>query len=283
MLLDPSTARLSVLHIKINSNNSPLSPEAVKASPSETQNVTAVSSVDGNITYHVGNAKKETPKPKSNSSLFAVITTALASPPLSRQKYVVDKQNADTSREKESVQPISLYINPFSSETSTINTDFDEFFEEVDDDSLKDSAKTEPLNADGHKVTRNRSFPSLEKDPTPSKSYVINEALKLTSLDLLSLSDTIMTKVSDGEPFPRLNRGSFSSDGISQMASLVESNDLVRSWTFPNKDADASDDADESTAADEYFSSGTLDSVSVVEDVMNDILDKVTQLADQSE
>uniref|UniRef100_A0A0K8T476 Protein dopey-1 n=2 Tax=Lygus hesperus TaxID=30085 RepID=A0A0K8T476_LYGHE len=65
------------------------------------------------------------------------------------------------------------------------------------------------------------------------------------------------------------------------MVSSLDSGDVIRSWTFPSKEADGSD-LEESTAADEYFSSGTQDSMSVIEDIMNDLLNKVTQLSDDS-
>uniref|UniRef100_A0A0A9ZDJ3 Protein dopey-1 n=1 Tax=Lygus hesperus TaxID=30085 RepID=A0A0A9ZDJ3_LYGHE len=184
MLLDPSTARLSVLHIRLSPEDT-TSPQQVLSPTPDNRNVTAVSSVDGVITYH-GGTKKENAKIKSDRFVSAV-TTAIASPPVQhRQKLITDKRddNSDPAKDKENNQSISLYVNPFSSVSSAINTDFDEFFEETDDASLKDSVKTEPL-ADGHRVIRNRSFPNLEKE-VERKTFGVNEALKISSIDLLT-------------------------------------------------------------------------------------------------
>lgn len=273
MLLDPSTSRLSVLHIRL-SDESPTSQPSQSPHP-DNQNVTAISSVDGNITYHVG-SKKEFTKVTKGERLITAVTSAIASPPAQhKQTFITEKRDDNTDPNKDKENNISLYVNPFTSQSSAINTDFDEFFEETEDSSLR-TTKSESI-PDGHRVTRNHSYPSLEKEAA-RRSFGINEALKLSSLDLLGLSGTILTRVSDGE-LPRLNRGSFSSDGISNLVSSLEGPDFVRSWTFPVGEPDGSD-PEESTAADEYFSSGTQESMSIIEDVMNELLNKVSQLSE---
>ena len=69
MLLDPSTCRMSVLHVSIQHSNIVLTksdPAAVKEKSESAQddaegaaNIYAISSVDGNVIYHVSNGQEE--------------------------------------------------------------------------------------------------------------------------------------------------------------------------------------------------------------------------------
>lgn len=282
ILLDPSTARLSVLHIRIKHEDA--KPIENTASKEELKNVCAISSVDGTVIYHI-DQKKEIIARKKDKQVTAVTAITGQVTDLN-QKYVTEKHNdeehaedAHQNTEKEMHQNISLYINPFTSESTEINTDFDEYFEEVDSLVLDKSQKDDTFESKG--VLRNRSFPALQKELN-KKSFAINEALKISSVDLLNLSDTLFTKVSEGESLStRLNRGSFSSDGLSTIPCL-DNSELVRSWSFPGKDLDSSD-LEESTVAEEYFNSGKEDTMTVVEDILSDLLDRVAILSGDTE
>ncbi|XP_073990011.1 protein DOP1 homolog isoform X1 [Rhodnius prolixus] len=282
ILLDPSTARLSVLHIRIKHEDA--KPIENTASKEELKNVCAISSVDGTVIYHI-DQKKEIIARKKDKQVTAVTAITGQVTDLN-QKYVTEKHNdeehvedAHQNTEKEMHQNISLYINPFTSESTEINTDFDEYFEEVDSLVLDKSQKDDTFESKG--VLRNRSFPALQKELN-KKSFAINEALKISSVDLLNLSDTLFTKVSEGESLStRLNRGSFSSDGLSTIPCL-DNSELVRSWSFPGKDLDSSD-LEESTVAEEYFNAGKEDTMTVVEDILSDLLDRVAILSGDTE
>lgn len=291
ILLDPSTARLSVLHIRakttddINSSN---------PAPEDHKNVYAVSSVNGNLVYHMD--PKKAAKNKTPKQVTAVTSIANQNSK-SNAKFVTEKNEGDdtvsidSSKEKPSIQNMSVYVNPLSANQSEINTDFDEYFEETNGNSLD-------FSVDGSEATL-RSLESSNSDPKTVKnkpteqelksgSYGINNALKISSLDLLNISDTIFTKVSDGKSVPRVHRGSFSSEGISTLSSTedpemcivnVENSGMVRSWSFPGKDLDNSSDLDESTAAEDYFNAGNQETLAIVEDILGDLLDRVVVLS----
>ncbi|KAK9507537.1 hypothetical protein O3M35_007370 [Rhynocoris fuscipes] len=282
MLLDPSTARLSVLHIRIKQDEDKPSDNPV--CKEDLKNVCAISSVDGTIIYHI-DQKKEITSSKKDKQITAVTAISGQVTDLN-QKYITEKHSDEdlidhsNSTDKESHHNISLYINPFTSESTEINTDFDEYFEDIDtSNALEKPQNEETLENKG--VLRNRSFPALQKELN-KKTFALNEALKISSVDLLNLSDTLFTKVSDGESLStRLNRGSFSSDGLSTIPCL-DNSELVRSWSFPGKDMDSSD-LEESTVAEEYFNSGQEETISIVEDILSDLLDRVAILSGDTE
>ncbi|XP_014250328.1 protein dopey-1 homolog isoform X1 [Cimex lectularius] len=243
ILLDSSTARLSVLHIKINNDSEPILKDGTTGDG-------AVNSVDGSLVQN--KEKKISIKVKNEKQLPVIVTSPVTDK--------TDKKESDDNTQ-----------NDMPEENLVINTDFDEYFEESeasknaeDDETSATSDKVQSERA----VIRNYSFPN----------FGINNALKLSSLDLLNLSDTLFTKVSEGECLSsRLNRSSFSSEGIANIVT-IDSNTLVRSWSFPGKEIET-DDLEESTPAEDYFSKGGH-SLSIVEEVMAEIIDQVVMLSE---
>ncbi|XP_046668094.1 protein dopey-1 homolog isoform X3 [Homalodisca vitripennis] len=325
MLLEPATARVSVLHVRIQQHdeNNFTDPANDDKSP----RIYAISSVDGNVIYHVAEkcARSET-KPGKAKRVFAVQTT-LAGQDSSKlnAKYVTEKKATILSddigdpyqahsKNLNLLQNISVFVNPFSRDSlhkEAINTDFDDYYEDrkenngeligkairfngLDLDKNK-SKSTEGSNRLGaseekrkskmFKVQRNNSFTSLEHEISRTESNQTKSSVDL--LQLASLSDTIFTKVSDGESFEktRSGRGSISSDGLVTAASADTNGEMVRSWSYPGKDSDSCE-PDESTCAEEYFKSPSAPETwrdsegwTVVEDVMSDLLDRVAALS----
>ncbi|XP_039275981.1 protein dopey-1 homolog [Nilaparvata lugens] len=305
MLLDPATARLSVLHVHIESApaDSPSEPFAVPTSDA-TSTVYAISSVDGNVIYHVAekcpkvnfSQKATTPSATSKSKrIFAVTTLAGGGQDSTKlnHRYITEKQllaGEDTtdnnyqthSKTLSLLQNISVFVNPFSTDKTThvINTDFDDYYEEQKENvgdfagkavRVTDLDKNKSKSVEGSErlldkgggldkkkksfAPRNNSFTSLDQELAKSSLNLINPTLKLSSIDLdllnlSSLTDSLFTKISDGEVTSqasnkdRASRGSVSSDGPSPVeggggggsGEGPESSQLVRSWSFPEKD-----------------------------------------------
>lgn len=285
ILLDHPTARLSVLHIRakttddINSTNT----------HEEHKNVYAVSSVNGTLVYHSDSKKKSTNK--KGKHITAVTSMTNQSSKLN-PKYVTEKNDEnlqvyDQTKDKNVSQSISVYVNPLSANQPEINTDFDEYFEDTNgnefpSETSDSTPKTVQTSIDSKSSTKSKS----NEQETGKMGFGINTALKISSLDLLNISDTIFTKVSDGE-ISKIHRGSFSSEGISTIISdetetslvSVESSGMVRSWSFPGKDLDNNSDLEESAAAEEYFNGQSDDSMAVVEYILGDLLDRVVFLS----
>ncbi|XP_024216432.1 protein dopey-1 homolog [Halyomorpha halys] len=284
ILLDHPTARLSVLHIRakttddINSTNT----------HEEHKNVYAVSSVNGTLVYHSDSKKKSTNK--KGKHITAVTSMTNQSSKLN-PKYVTEKneenlQVYDNSKDKNVGQSISVYVNPLSANQPEINTDFDEYFEDTNGNEFpSESSDSAPKTVQTSTDTKTSGKKSSEQE-SAKIGFGINTALKISSLDLLNISDTIFTKVSDGE-ISKMHRGSFSSEGISTIISdetetslvSVESSGMVRSWSFPGKDLDNNSDLEESAAAEEYFNGQNDDSMAVVEYILGDLLDRVVFLS----
>lgn len=291
MLLDSSTARLSVLHIRAKTTDD-ITPNT--PGPDDHKNVYAVSSVNGNLVYHMDPQKSS--KNKKAKQVTAVTSIANQNSK-SNPKFITEKNEGDDSiikdalKDKSGNQNISLYVNPLSSNQPEINTDFDEYFEETNGNSVDyivDGSETTAKSTESSN-TDNKSIKGKSNEPEQTnRTFGINTALKLSSLDLLNISDTIFTKVSDGESLAKLHRGSFSSEGISSMTTNddnevtfvnVENNGMVRSWSFPGKDLDNNSDLDESTAAEDYFNAGKHETFAVVEEILGDLLDRIVVMS----
>ncbi|XP_054267327.1 protein dopey-1 homolog [Macrosteles quadrilineatus] len=324
MLLDPATARVSVLHVRIQQHDETSQTDTANADD-KTPRIYAISSVDGNVIYHV--SEKSETKPGKAKRVFAV-QTKLAGQDSSKlnSKFVTEKKatlKTDDmgdpyqahSKNLNLLQNISVFVNPFSREGAhkieAINTDFDDYYEEQKEQNgdligkavritATDLDKNKSKSTEGSnrlvsgdekrkngnlKVQRNNSLTSLDTEFARSDS---NQTTK-SSIDLLqlsSLSDTIFTKVSDGESLiekARNGRGSVSSEGLATAASGDGNGELVRSWSFPGKDSDSCE-PDESASAEDYFKAPNMsEACAVVEEVVNDLLDRVAALSGEVE
>lgn len=322
MLLDPATARLSVLHVRIQQHDEATITDQVNMDDKSTK-IYAISSVDGNVIYHVSEkcGKGEIGKNNKPKRIFTVTTLAQDSTK-QNHRYVTEKRPLFLTDEAGDPYPvhsknltllqnISVFVNPFSTEGvhkgDTINTDFDDYFEdqkehngelitkairftgaELDKSKSKSAEATDRLvSADdkqkekGKTVQRNNSFTSLDHELSKN-----NNQTKLAPIDMLqisSLSDTIFTRVSDGESFitNRNSRGSVSSEGLVTGTSVESNGELVRSWSFPGKELTETSDLEESTPAEDYFKAPgkDIESLSIVEEIMSDLLDRVAILS----
>ncbi|KAL0273816.1 UNVERIFIED_CONTAM: hypothetical protein PYX00_006399 [Menopon gallinae] len=148
MLLDPATARMSILHVSIqHSSANPEAPEQANQGTDSANKIYAISSVDGNVIYHVSNAesakgvfpkrlkwrwKKESSLPdRGGERIYAI--TSLKNHYDSRPSYVTKKNMMrDIELPRNYNRNISVLVNPFS-------TGFPEDEFTVDDDQRSES------------------------------------------------------------------------------------------------------------------------------------------------
>ncbi|XP_014214024.1 protein dopey-1 homolog isoform X2 [Copidosoma floridanum] len=243
MLLDPSTCRMSVLHVSIQHSNIVLtrSDPATLQEKSEnaqddaegTANIYAISSVDGNVIYHVSNSqeerhddkkwkrgyrkKKSIINPVKVKRIFAVTTLTSDS----KGSQYVTERNQTTMRELE-VPPaisgnrrISVFVNPLSMNGNENSND-----SLTEDDSSQHTSKknaSTPVGSSGHNAFTNEMLRNVRrfKKPEYSKGSTgsLDESL-FESVD--SVTQSVQTKDKGEEDEKKLNgeAGSSSLDSI---------------------------------------------------------------------
>lgn len=313
LLLDPCTSRLSVLHAKVSpTQNNETHDYSESSSNDPSAKIYAISSVDGNVMYHVADKCKQAPKNVSSRSkrVFAITTLAEQDSSNLFSRYVTVKKCQMMTRYEPSLaemseshhknmsllQNISVFVNPFSVDPNvTNNNEFDEDYAEEKKEStqytmemlnkikrfksnvqntVRRSPKRKPESKNIQKsVQRTGSYSSLDSLKT---NTIINSTTMMSSIDLLhlsSISDTIFARVTDGETYRNNIRTSASATDMNGHFTENES-DLVRSYSFCGNEQ-IKIDADESTPAEEYFDPSKSEETSVVREVLNSVLDAV--------
>lgn len=313
LLLDPCTSRLSVLHAKVSpTQNNETQDYSETSSNDPSTKIYAISSVDGNVMYHVADKCKIVPKitPSRSKRVFAITTLAEQDSSNLFSRYVTVKKCQMMTRYEPSVaemseshhknmsllQNISVFVNPFSVDPNvTNNNEFDEDYSEEKKEgtqytmemlnkikrfksnvqnTVRRSPKRKPESKNIQKsVQRTGSYSSLDSIKT---NPVMNSTTMMSSIDLLhlsSISDTIFARVTDGETYRNNIRTSASATDMNGHFTENE-NDLVRSYSFCGNDQ-IKIDAEESTPADEYFDPSKSEETSVVREVLNSVLDAV--------
>jgi len=321
LLLDPCTSRLSVLHAKVSptlNNETMMTPhdysEVSTASVTDpSAKIYAISSVDGNVMYHVADKCKQASKiiPSRSKRVFAITTLAEQDSSNLFSRYVTVKKCQMMTRYEPSLaemseshhknmsllQNISVFVNPFSVDPNvTNNNEFDEDYSEEKKESTQytmemlnkikrfksnvqntvrrsPKRKPESKNVQKSTVQRTGSYSSLDSIKT---NPVMNSTTMMSSIDLLhlsSISDTIFARVTDGETYRNNIRTSASATDMNGRFTENES-DLVRSYSFCGNEQ-IKIDTDESTPADEYFDPSKSEETSIVREVLDSVLDAV--------
>lgn len=302
MLLDPVTARMSVLHVSIEHSNTVLT-HAVKGAEngdgldenSATAKIYAISSVDGNVIYHVsdstdqrklknqkGERRKVTSNPVRAKRIFAV--TTLVGGGKKENHYITEKNSYIKEHEngllvnKPQVQNISVFVNPFSSTTTNSNISNDSAPEDdlavFSDGKIKaahkylrtatrfhQSKKEGEIGREEKPADILDSFSKKETDPDFSKFEAGPQSLK---------------DMGDGYEEHDVGGGAFCDGDISSRLEVV--NGVVHRWSA--EDEDVLGELEESTTAEEFFGSGTFSSgdsssITVVEEILQDVLQMV--------
>ncbi|XP_008187338.1 protein dopey-1 homolog isoform X1 [Acyrthosiphon pisum] len=313
LLLDPCTSRLSVLHAKVSPTQNNDAHDYSETSLNDpSAKIYAISSVDGNVMYHVADKCKQAPKiaPSRSKRVFAITTLAEQDSSNLFSRYVTVKKCQMMTRYEPSLaemseshhknmsllQNISVFVNPFSVDPNvTNNNEFDEDYSEEKKESsqysmdmlnkikrfksnvqntVRRSPKRKPESKHIQKsVQRTGSYSSLDSIKT---NPVMNSTTMMSSIDLLhlsSISDTIFARVTDGETYRNNIRTSASATDMNGHFTENET-DLVRSYSFCGNEQ-IKIDTDESTPADEYFDPSKSEETSVVREVLNSVLDAV--------
>lgn len=333
MLLDPLTCRMSVLHVSIQHSNIVLTKSDPIEEKSELHddteaatNIYAISSVDGNVIYHVSNnseedkksrkgkKKKKSINPVKVKRIFAVTTLTSGE---NGHRYITERNETMKELEVPSSiagnRRISVFVNPLSlNGTENSNESLEE------DDSMVAVKKINAPTSDLLKHAKRFRKPKFNKGSTGSldeslfdtanSNSKMREKSELkkyngdigSSLDSLansfeSSSPEVVSKQtknnnkmmiipgSDKEIAGTILKGKY--QNTSSEFSGYDMNDVgsfeatseIPSWTM----GDDEGELEASTTAEDYFSNWSA--VSVVEDVLNEVMDRVMMICDDSE
>lgn len=337
LLLDPSTCRMSVLHVSIQHSNTVLTKSATVEEKSEAQDdaegaakIYAISSIDGNVIYHVSDTtddvkwkrgkkkKKKSINPVKVKRIFAVTTLTTGN---NGSHYVTEKnqfmKELEVPPSISGNRSISVFVNPLSINSNANSND--SLAEEEEDDSSLGSKKTNLTTELLKNATRFKktdfdkgSTASLDDslfDSTNSncKTKDKNSSLKKLNGEVGSSLDSITNSLDSSSSPEVINKQvkqkkeTIISGGAKEVAGSVltgryysanefstnydtheiagsfDANAEVPSWTMGDEEAEL----DLSTTAEEYFSNSS--GISVVEEVLSEIMDKVMNLCDNVE
>lgn len=306
MLLDPVTARMSVLHVSIEHSNTVLTCAMKDVENGEnldensaTAKIYAVSSVDGNVIYHVSDSTDQrriknqkvdkrnmTDNPVRAKRIFAV--TTLVGGGKRKNHYITEKTSYIKEHEnvfplnKPQVQNISVFVNPFSSAVTNRNTSNDSLTE--DDLTALSNGKVAAVHERVRNATRfHQSKVGDEMGREEKPADILESVSKKRSdpdlseccSDFEAGNQTLTKGIGSGSE--QYHEGeSFSSTNVNggfEMVSGVE-----QRW--PVGDEEALGELEESTSAEEFFGNDTVSrgdpsSISIVEEILHDILHMV--------
>nr|XP_050849506.1 protein dopey-1 homolog isoform X2 [Vespula vulgaris] len=329
MLLDPSTCRMSVLHVSIQHSNTVLTKNDPVEEKSEIQDDTegaakiyAISSVDGNVIYHVSDSmnedkksKKEKKKKKSINPvkvkrIFAVTTLATGD---NCNHYVTERnqfmKELEVPPSISGNRKISVFVNPLS-----INCNENSNDSLTEDDSFSSMKKSNLTTEILKNATRFRKI-DFDKGSTASLDESLFESansslkgkdkntLKKMNGDIGSSLDSITNSFDSSSPEINNKQNKTKkehimiSGGSREVAGTIlkgkyqstnefttgydvhdvgsfETSAEVPSWTMDGEEGDI----DLSTTAEEYFSNSST--TSIVEEILNEVLDRVMQICD---
>ncbi|XP_011306689.1 protein dopey-1 homolog isoform X2 [Fopius arisanus] len=319
MLLDPSTSRMSVLHVSIQHSNTVFTKNDVEEK-SEVQDesegaakIYAISSVDGNVIYHVSDSNEDDKKSKRRRKkginpvkvkrIFAVTTLANTD---KGNQYVTERNQFMKELE---VPPsisenknISVFVNPLSVNCNTNSLD------SLNEEEVKRAAIPVELLKNATRFKKpldNRSSGSFDESlfETPGSSSKRDKGnLKKVSKELGSSLDSISNSLESNsadsgkqrrrEPLAILSGSAREVAGTLLKGKYLSTNEFstnydlydsyennigVPSWTMGDEDGEL----DLSTTAEEYFSNSS--GISVVEEVLNEVVDKVMEMCEYIE
>ncbi|XP_076619120.1 protein DOP1 homolog isoform X1 [Colletes latitarsis] len=332
ILLDPSTCRMSVLHVSIQHSNTVLTKNDPIEEKSEIQDDTegaakiyAISSVDGNVIYHVsdsvdedkkwrkGKKKKKAINPVKVKRIFAVTTLAAGE---NCNQYVTERnqfmKELEVPPSISGNRKISVFVNPLSlncNENSNDSLTEDELlpstkkanlttellknatrFKKIDFDKGSTASLDESLFESTNsslKAKDKNGFKKLNGEVNSSLDSITNSfdssSPEIANKQAKPKKDSVIMPGSSREIAGTIIKGKYHSTNefttnydVHDVGSF-EANVEVPSWTMNDEEGDL----DASTTAEEYFSNSS--SSTMVEEILNEVLDQVMQLCDVPE
>ncbi|XP_053971376.1 protein dopey-1 homolog isoform X2 [Hylaeus volcanicus] len=332
ILLDPSTCRMSVLHVSIQHSNTVLTKNDPVEEKSEVQDDTegaakiyAISSVDGNVIYHVsdsvdedkkwrkGKKKKKAINPVKVKRIFAVTTLAAGE---NCNQYVTERnqfmKELEVPPSISGNRKISVFVNPLSlncNENSNDSLTEDELLPStkktnITTELLKNATRFKKIDFDKGSTasldeslfeSTNSSLKTKDKNGLKKLNGEVGSSLDSITNSFDSSSPEVTNKQTKPKKDPVIMPGSsreiagtiikgkyhstneFTTNYDVHDVGSFEASVEVPSWTMNDEESEL----EASTTAEEYF--GNSSSQTIVEEILNEVLDQVMQLCDDPE
>nr|CAD7411065.1 unnamed protein product [Timema cristinae] len=285
MLLDPATARMSVLHVSIAHSNTVVTratKESEDTDDTATAKIYAISSVDGNVIYHVSDSSAErkpqvkphlkgskTSNPVRAKRIFAV--TTLVSGGDNNNHYITEKNShikeieVPLSLTLGSKHNISVFVNPLVTSSSSNANSNDSATE---DDSITNSSKgdiiktPEFLRNATRFVTSRKEVDNIKGDADSS----LECSLASEGGEFLKCP----VKFESSKQTLRKNSGFEESD--LEGDSFTDTAGVDKRWSGCSE---TFEDLEVSSTAEDYFAVSRDSSITVVKEILHDVLDMV--------
>ncbi|KAJ8966563.1 hypothetical protein NQ314_003458 [Rhamnusium bicolor] len=312
-LLASNTARVSIRHVNIHDSDTQsdiTSQDSNKMEDSQAKKIYAVSSINGNIMYHLTNGPS--PKPpkkkwftfsktgKKYSSSVINMTTSIT-----EDSSIVTKKNKDfkgfnvsPKLDKGSKGNVKLIINPLSSK-EVYPTGLDGSYSKLDshssleslsssneythtsnDDSLIRNFQQEVYGGD-----RDSGFDSLKNKSQSELLNMINNGKEFTTKALLEsmepISDGIKAQAINGNVgLGKIPKSHSFDEKINNIKTTDIESSLVQSWSYCISDsANLHCELELSKSAEDFFK-GKSEEHAIVTNILNNIIDKVCSEVD---
>ncbi|GAB0100064.1 Protein dopey-1 homolog [Sergentomyia squamirostris] len=234
------------------------------------RDVYAISSEDGNIRYHIegGGKQKRSPIRSLQKKFFGVTIGNAAGKGVKPSNYITDKNNTDHTSN------ISLIVNPLDNSSDVDNVD-------SDITSLSSSAPTKMVteNPTLGTPTKEEGFSSCDEEEEPESSCESeSEGREMSVEKEISVNESACVKRFVGEVSEAFTEHDRTKNRKTYRLTKSGSHVMEKLELSFTDVTDGIPFLEESTAAEEYFSSSAEDDT--VENILNDMITSVVQTID---
>lgn len=312
-LLSSNTARISIKHVNIQDSDSQsdvASQENNKIQDIQAKKVYAISSVNGNIMYHVTDSPSPKPAKRrwfafSKTGKKFTTTAVNMTTSITEDSNVITRTNKDfkginaSPKLDKGHKNVKLIINPLSSK-EVYPTGLDGSYSKLESptsleslsssdesvhDSFDESITKTYLQENGY--DRDSGFDSLKHKSHPDITNVANFGKEFTTKLLLEsiepISDGIKAETMNENLLLKIPKSHSFDDKIAVDKNGDIENSLVQSWSYCISDSanlHANCELELSKSAEDFFR-GKGEEYAVVTDILSDIIDKVcSQVSD---
>ncbi|KAJ8938330.1 hypothetical protein NQ318_007043 [Aromia moschata] len=303
-LLSSNTARVSIRHVNIqdaDTQSDVTSQDNNKMEDSQAKKVYAVSSINGNIMYHLTDGPSPKP-PKKKWFTFSKAGKKYSSSVINMTTSITEDSNIVTKKNKDfksfNVSPkldktskgnVKLIINPLSSK-EVYPTGLDGSYSKLDSHSSMESLSSNEdspikINLDGCSGDRDSGFDSLKNKSQSELLSMITNGKEFTTKALLEsmepISDGIKAHSVNGNvPLGKIPKSHSFDEKINNIKANDIENSLVQSWSYCISDSSNLHCELELSKSAEDFFKNKCEEHEIVTSILNNILDRVCSEVD---
>ncbi|KAJ8919768.1 hypothetical protein NQ315_006297 [Exocentrus adspersus] len=302
-LLTSNTARVSIRHVNIQDSDSQseaTSQDTNKLDDTKAKKVYAVSSINGNIMYHVTDGPSPKP-PKKKWFTFSKTGKKYSSSVINMTTSITEDSNIVTKKNKDfkafNVSPkldksskgnVKLIINPLSSK-EVYPTGLDGSYSKLESHSSLESlssnddslvVKNSYQDGASNSGDRDSGFDSLKNKSQLELLNIISNGKDFTTKALLESIEPISDGIKAHVPNGRILKSHSFDEKINNIKTTDMESSLVQSWSYCISDSgNLNCELELSKSAEDFFKN-KHEEHAVVTDILNSIIDRVCTEAD---